>query len=85
MRGNIQIGASGSSDTHSPRQQTIDAHQSRIKQLQDTFLLQIKEAGRLEVRILSVNVDCVAHVNGAGGEGRGPSQENYDGRKGCGY
>lgn len=37
------------------RQQTIDAHQSRIKQLQDTFLVQIKEAGRLEVLRLSKN------------------------------
>ena len=64
------------------RQQTIDAHQSRIKQLQDTFLLQIKEAGRLEVRILSVNIYHIAHIDGTGGEGRGPSQENHDGRKG---
>ncbi|KAJ3290773.1 hypothetical protein HK104_006535, partial [Borealophlyctis nickersoniae] len=30
------------------RQKTIDAHQSRIKQLQDKFLEDIKEAGRIE-------------------------------------
>lgn len=30
------------------REQTIDAHQSRIKQLQDNFLVQLKEAGKLE-------------------------------------
>ena len=33
----------------SERQKTIDAHQSRVKQLQENFLIQFKEAGKLEV------------------------------------
>jgi hypothetical protein len=34
---------------HQERKDTIDAHQNRVKQLQDNFLLKIKTAGQDEV------------------------------------
>lgn len=37
------------------REKTIEAHQSRIKQLQDNFLDKLKEAGREEVNFCFVN------------------------------
>jgi hypothetical protein len=36
-------------DMIAEKDQTIEAHQNRIKQLQDHFLVQITEAGKLEV------------------------------------